>query len=80
MCAIFNPRPPPPCAALIATGKPCSFAKAIISSALSTGSAVPATRGAPAFAAILRAETLSPSALIADGGGPIQINPASMTL
>ena len=52
----------------------------MISSALSTGSAVPATRGAPALAAIFRAETLSPKALIAAGGGPIQIKPASITL
>ena len=80
VCAIFKPRPPPPCAALIATGNPCSFAKAMISSAFLTGSAVPATSGAPAFAAILRAETLSPSALIAEGGGPIHVNPASITL
>ena len=40
---------------------------------------MPATSGAPAFAAMRRAETLSPSALIADGGGPIQIKPASIT-
>ena len=37
---------------------------------------MPATRGAPTRSAILRAETLSPNALIAAGGGPIQINPA----
>ena len=79
VCATFNPRPPPPKAALIATGKPCSFAKAVTSSAPATGSLVPATSGAPALAAIRRAETLSPNALIAAGGGPIQINPASIT-
>ena len=79
VCATFNPRPPPPNAALIATGSPCSFAKAVTSSWPLTGSLVPATNGAPAVAAILLAETLSPSALIADGGGPIQIKPASIT-
>ena len=79
MCATFKPRPPPPCAALIATGRPCSFANATISSGVSTGSVVPATSGAPTFAAIFRAETLSPSNLIALGGGPIQIKPAAIT-
>ena len=33
----------------------------------------------PPPAAIFRAETLSPSARIADGGGPIQIKPAPIT-
>ena len=79
MRATLSPRPPPPKAALIATGSPYSFAKAVTSSWLATGSLVPATRGAPAFAAIRRAETLSPSALMADGGGPIQMSPASIT-
>ena len=64
----------------MATGRPCSFAKATISSAVSTGSIVPATSGAPTSAAIFRAETLSPSNLIAAGGGPIQIKPAAITL
>ena len=63
----------------MATGKPCSFAKAIISSGVSTGSIVPATSGAPTSAAILRAETLSPKERMAAGGGPIQINPAAIT-
>ena len=63
----------------MATGSPCSFAKANTSSWPVTGSFVPATSGAPAAAAIRRAETLSPSALIAAGGGPIQIRPASTT-
>ena len=63
----------------MATGKPCSFAKAKTSSCPVTGSFVPATSGAPAFAAIRLAETLSPSALIAEGGGPIQMRPASIT-
>ena len=46
---------------------------------MATGSLVPATNGAPAADAILRAETLSPSARIAAGGGPIQIKPALIT-
>jgi len=40
---------------------------------------VPATSGAPAAAAIFRAETLSPNARMAFGGGPIQVNPAWIT-
>ncbi len=40
-----------------------------------TGSGVPGTSGAPAFCAMCRAETLSPSASIAAGGGPIQTRP-----
>ena len=40
--------PPPPKAALIATGRPCSRANATTSSAPVTGSAVPGTWGAPA--------------------------------
>ena len=79
MKATFNPRPPPPCAALIATGSPNSFAKARTSVLLATGSGVPATSGAPTCAAIFRAETLSPNAAIAAGGGPTQIKPASIT-
>ncbi|CAB4964247.1 unannotated protein [freshwater metagenome] len=77
--ATFRPRPPPPWAALIATGRPCSFANAMISSGVSTGSIVPATKGAPTTAAIFRAETLSPRERIAAGGGPIQIKPAAIT-
>ena len=46
--ATFRPRPPPPYAALMATGSPCSLANAMISSASATGSDVPATSGAPA--------------------------------
>ena len=45
--ATFSPRPPPPNAALMATGRPCSSAKATTSSASSTGSLVPGTSGAP---------------------------------
>ena len=77
--ATFSPRPPPPNAALIAIGRPCSSANATTSSAPSTGSFVPATRGAPTFSAMWRAFTLSPRFSIASGGGPIHTSPASIT-
>ena len=63
----------------MATGSPYSLAKAKTSLLLATGSAVPATSGAPTCAAIFRAETLSPKAAIAAGGGPTQSKPASIT-
>jgi len=44
-----------------------------------TGPGVPGARGAPTFSATWRAVTLSPSASIASGEGPIQIIPASIT-
>ena len=77
--ATFSPRPPPPKAALMATGRPCSSAKATTSSASLTGSLVPGTSGAPALVAMCRALTLSPREMIASGEGPIQVSPASMT-
>ena len=77
--ATLSPRPPPPYAALMATGRPNSSAKASTASASATGSAVPGTSGAPTRWAMCRACTLSPSASIAAGGGPIQISPASIT-
>ena len=58
--ATFRPRPPPPKAALIATGRPCSSANATTSSASLTGSVVPGASGAPALCAMCRALTLSP--------------------
>lgn len=73
------PRPPPPYAALIAIGSPCSSAKATTSATPETGSLVPATSGAPTLAAMCLACTLSPSAAMAAGGGPIQVSPAAMT-
>ena len=45
MRATLRPRPPPPNAALMATGSPCSFANATTSSEPATGSGVPATSG-----------------------------------
>jgi len=78
-CTTFSPRPPPPNAALIATGRPCLAANASTSSAPLTGPSVPGASGAPTAVAIRRAATLSPSASIAAGGGPIQVSPASIT-
>ena len=77
--ATFIPRPPPPNAALIAIGRPCSSAKASTSSAPDTGSLVPGTSGAPARVAMCRAVTLSPRSRMACGVGPIQVSPASIT-
>ena len=77
--ATLRPRPPPPNAALIATGSPYSRAKAVTSSGPLTGPSVPGASGAPTRLAISLAFTLSPSATIAAGGGPIQVKPASMT-
>ena len=65
--ATLSPRPPPPNAALMAIGRPCSVAKAMTSSASATGSAVPGTSGAPTFWAMCRAWTLSPRASMAAG-------------
>jgi hypothetical protein len=64
---------------LIATGSPCSRANASTSAADETGSGVPGVSGAPTLSAMCRARTLSPSASIASGGGPIQVSPAAMT-
>jgi hypothetical protein len=77
--ATFMPRPPPPKAALMAMGSPCSFAKAVISEASLTGSAVPGTRGAPALVAMWRAVTLSPRSRMDCGEGPIHVRFASST-
>ena len=63
--ATLRPRPPPPKAALIAIGRPCSSANATASSAFSSGSLVPGASGAPTFSAMWRALTLSPRFSIA---------------
>jgi hypothetical protein len=77
--ATLSPRPPPPKAALIAIGRPCSRAKSATSSGPLTGPSVPGVSGAPTRLAISRAFTLSPSATMAAGGGPIQIRSWSIT-
>ena len=73
------PRPPPPKAALMAIGRPCSSANARASAASATGPSVPGTSGAPARTAISRAVTLLPSASITSAVGPIHVRPAATT-
>ena len=77
-CTTFIPRPPPPNAALIATGQPCSSPKARISSADWANSVVPGTIGAPPRRAALRLETLSPISSMAAAGGPMKATPMSV--
>ncbi len=49
------------------------------SAASLTGSVVPTATGTPAAATRFRALILSPICSMADGGGPTQVSPASMT-
>ncbi len=63
----------------MAIGSPNSSANATTSVASATGPGVPGASGAPTFSATWRAVTLSPSASIASGEGPIQMSPASVT-
>ena len=72
------PRPPPPNAALMAIGQPCSSPKARISSGPEANSVVPGTIGAPPRSAALRLETLSPIASMASGDGPMKATPSSV--
>jgi hypothetical protein len=69
------PRPPPPKAALMATGQPFSSPKATTSSALVRNSVVPGTPLTPARSAALRLDTLSPITSTASGGGPMKVTP-----
>ena len=48
-------------------------------SASATGSVIPGTGATPARSAVARALILSPRARMADGGGPTQAMPASVT-
>ena len=73
------PRPPPPAAALIITGKPVVSTKANAASADSTRPSLPGTVGTPALAAASRAATLSPIRRIAWAVGPTKISPAAST-
>ncbi len=69
--------PPPPPAALTATGKPIVSAitlRAALTSA--TGSVVPGTIGTPAFCISSRAAVFEPIASIALAGGPMKTIPA----
>ena len=75
--ATFIPRPPPPNAALIAIGRPCSSANASTSAAPTPGPGCP-TRGRRAHGDVPRRDLV---AEVPDGlrVGPIQIIPASIT-
>ncbi len=77
-CTTFIPRPPPPNAALIATGQPCSSPNARISSGPVANSVVPGTIGAPPRSAALRLDTLSPISSMASAGGPTNATPMSV--
>ena len=59
-CTTRMPRPPPPNAALMMSGKPISLAIFNASARSSTGSSVPGRVGTPTFWASARAATLSP--------------------
>ena len=70
--------PPPPPAALTATGKPISpLAIFSASFAVATGSVVPGTIGTPAACISSRARVFEPIASIALAGGPMKTMPAS---
>ena len=73
------PRPPPPAAALIITGKPIlrgQFARlALVGDAPSE----PGTTGTPAFCAALAGRALSPMVRIVAALGPTNIKPARST-
>ena len=71
------PLPPPPAAALSMSGKPMVFAAARASASESTVPAVPGTIGTPAARAAARAASLSPSAAMVAGRGPMKAMPAS---
>jgi hypothetical protein len=73
------PRPPPPNAALIATGQPLDSPKAITSAGSAIGSFRPGTLATPARAAASRALILSPIVSMALGGGPMKVAPAAAT-
>ena len=70
--------PPPPPAALTATGKPISsLAIRIASATVATASVVPGTIGTPAACISSRAFVFEPIASIALAGGPMNTTPAS---
>ena len=69
------PRPPPPAAALMITGKPIPRAS---SSAVSTSGitpSLPGTTGSPASFMVRRATALSPILRIISGVGPMKVKP-----
>ena len=72
------PRPPPPYAALIATGQPYSSPNVTTSSGDVSGSERPGTPATPTSAAAIRELILSPMTSIASGGGPMNVTPRSV--
>ena len=77
-------RDPQPAAAAAVRGldrdrQPVLLGESTASAGSATGRFVPGSSGAPARAAMARAATLSPSARMTAGGGPIQARPASRT-
>ncbi len=72
----FIPRPPPPWAALMATGQPNSSPKAVTWSAEVSTSERPGTPDTPARSAACRELILSPITSIASGGGPMKMTPS----
>ena len=67
------PRPPPPAAALMITGRPMSLAILRPRSSLSTGPSLPGSTGTPAFFITRRARALSPSSRITLADGPMNL-------
>jgi hypothetical protein len=70
--------PPPPPAALQATGKPIPSACLRAASTFSAGSVAPGTIGTPAFCMSSRAFVFEPIASIAEAGGPMKTTSSSM--
>ena len=74
------PRPPPPAAALIRTGKPISSAAARASSSVVSAPAEPGTTGMPAFITACLAVILSPIIWMCSGLGPMKVKPWAPTM
>ena len=74
------PRPPPPAAALIRTGKPISLAAAKASSSVVTAPSEPGTTGMPAAFTACLAVILSPIILMCSGLGPMKVKPWAPTI
>ena len=69
------PRPPPPAAALMMTGKPMARARETASSTSGTAPSLPGTIGSPAACIVRRASTLSPMRRIISAVGPMKVKP-----
>ena len=63
----------------MATGQPNASPKATISPGPSSGEERPGTADTPARSAAIRDEILSPITSMADGGGPTNVAPRSVT-